>query len=274
MKKVELSKIYSVKGVQPLVSCVLKGYTSLYDSDIYLALKDKYEVELVESVSDFGINDFTSKIRLGEGFELLPTFGRLSRFGLISGCDTLNYTSLEASNMDDLVELYETIKGSSLKDLMTHEEEVNASNFIEYSFDYDLVKASFKVILGSEVFSVTSKYDGTLFGRKVEASSLEEMYREFRRDFSKEMKELIVMGAFFTSKDGRDILEKAFSFRNKLKEDFLSCLDGHIFKTTDSSIKYVALLLGLPLLRVNDTYYLGSYFTEDSLIKEALNEGI
>ncbi len=186
-------------------------------------------------VSRYGLIAFASSLdQIGPiGRNLDDTFLLLS---VISGKDTLDCTSLDIKNYNELPDedlvgsfaiirefenisidkeiahKYEEIKRILLKSFKLREERFP-------HFNYAL--PTYHIIADSEASSNLSRFDGIRYGKREEASSLEEAIKSARTSyFGKEVKRRILLGTFALSQGYIDkYYKKALQARNIIRNE-------------------------------------------------------
>lgn len=194
---------------------------------------------------------------------LKPTYGRISRSGLIDCAPSLEQLGIIAKDSTSLAAALETVSGHDPKDATSFKAEVppyvnllqeklnvvkvavpedwkaftdmaglNKKIFqvktvpLQY-FKHALVTAS--IIAAVEAFSNMSNYDGVRFGLRGDGKHLQEMYRLTRTEgFSSFVKEFLTFGALISSgKYYKDYFLRAQKMRTIIKKELEDCLQQY-----------------------------------------------
>ena len=193
-------------------------------------------------------------------FGLKPTYGRVSRYGLIAMASSLDQIGPIANNIDDLITLYEIIEGedefdstsqirkdvNELKEIrrvgvpkeifaggLEKEVEIAFKEFIEkISKFYEIIEINlnslkyslpcYYIVMTAEVSSNLARYDGIRYGLSESIGSLLLKYKLSRdKGFGKEVKRRILMGTFVLSHGYYDAYYlNALRMRKKIFQDF------------------------------------------------------
>ena len=191
-------------------------------------------------------------------FGLKPTYGNVSRFGLIAMGSSLDQIGPMALNLDDLITLYEVIKGPDPFDATNQFKEKEVKNIkiigvpkdifiggleedVEYAFKeliekiskfYEVIEIelpnlkyslpTYYIIMTAEVSSNLARYDGIRYGLSNRYEILLERYKSARNQgFGAEVKRRILMGTFVLSHGYYDAYYlKALKMRKLIFNDF------------------------------------------------------
>ena len=194
---------------------------------------------------------------------LKPTYGRVSRSGLIDCAPSLEQLGIIAKDSASLAAALETISGHDPKDTTSFKTEVppyvNLSqeklNSVKVAvpeewkafadvaglnktifqvktvslqfFKHALVTAY--IIAAVEAFSSMSNFDGVRFGLRGEGKHLQEMYRLTRtKGFSSLVKEFLTFGALISyGKYYKDYFLRAQKMRSIIKKELEDCLQQY-----------------------------------------------
>lgn len=172
-------------------------------------------------------------------YGLKPTYGRVSRYGLIAYASSFDQIGPLAPSLEDLIAVYTTIAGWDERDATTaahpvppysrqpaprqwawllpsglHPEVQNCLNalreqFLQQGFTADLIEfpyweyliPTYYILTTAEASSNLARYDGVRYGyRAAHAHTLEELYARSRSEgFGKEVKRRILLGTFVLS---------------------------------------------------------------------------
>jgi len=191
-------------------------------------------------------------------YGLKPTYGVVSRYGLMAMASSLDQIGPLAHNLEDLIILFETIKGKDSKDATSVDFPENKINdrhiktiglpkefyeslderikelilnkikklpltIKEISLKY--VKYSihcYYLLMPAEVSANLARYDGLKYGQHVTGTNFEEIYKLTRGQFlGKEVKRRIIIGTFVLSHGYYEAYYlQAQKLRRAIYEDF------------------------------------------------------
>ena len=204
-----------------------------------------------------------------------PTYGRVSRFGLIAFASSLDQIGPMTRNVYENAILLNTMVGKDNKDLTSADKEVEdftrligedikgkkiavPNFFVSDIVDKEIVEkidnvvsilkengavvdyidmkyldqavTLYQVIAMSEASSNLARFDGVKFGLREESTSVEDMYKETRKNgFGQEVKRRIMVGSFLLSGDNaKNYYDKALNVRASMKKEF-----DRVFKDYD-----------------------------------------
>jgi len=191
-------------------------------------------------------------------FGLKPTYGAVSRYGLIAMASSLDQIGPMAHNLDDLILLYDIIKGPDEFDSTSQYQEKPEKEIkrigvpreifsgglepaVKEAFEdflqkvarvYEIVEISLEtlnfalpcyyILMTAEVSSNLARYDGIRYGLVKESFSLIERYKLSRDSgFGPEVKRRILMGTFVLSHGYYDAYYlNALRVRKMIYQDF------------------------------------------------------
>lgn len=317
MKTIGLKNNICVKN--ELATCgskILEGYVSPYDSYVAQKLKEaNIKINNIDT-TEFGlkddsfIQDFfekdisktaiitdrsgeTAKKSIDGVIGLKPTFGIVSRYGVVTTAPSLEQVAILSKSIDELKETFAIIKGydkrdsgsvkefeqynKDLKDIKIgfHQETTNTfKNFNKEKINIEnlkYVKAIHYIISASEASSNLGRYDGIRFGQRAQdAVDWKDVYIKTRQEgFSIEAKRQMLAGTFFLDLEQKEkYYIKAEKIRTVIKDELKSIFKkvDVIAMDSDSEGILLANLTGRPSLTVNKTTLIGEYFSEEMLI--------
>jgi len=204
-----------------------------------------------------------------------PTYGLVSRYGLISMASSLDQIGPFAKNVEDAKILFLNIMGPDKNDATTVKEfkfkEINKSKFKigipkEYfgeGLDPKIENLIFKrldeaknlieikeislhyskyalecyyIIMSSEVSANLARYDGIRYGPRKEDEDIFKVYSKTRNLFGPEVKRRIFLGTFVLSHGYYEAYYlKALRLRRKIQEDFINAFKDVDFIITPTS---------------------------------------
>jgi aspartyl-tRNA(Asn)/glutamyl-tRNA(Gln) amidotransferase subunit A len=198
---------------------------------------------------------------------LKPTYGSVSRYGLIAMASSFDVVSPTAKTVEDVEILFNAVQGKDGLDSTSHDELNSDSvvktvgvpyDFLKSGIDEDVLKsfndgieklksegyeikdikipgiehslAVYYVLVPAEVSSNMSRYDGVKFGEKIEGKDLLDTYMKTRGQLlGSEVKRRIMLGTYVLSAGYADqFYRKAWQVRNMLKENITE-----VFKDVD-----------------------------------------
>jgi aspartyl-tRNA(Asn)/glutamyl-tRNA(Gln) amidotransferase subunit A len=198
---------------------------------------------------------------------LKPTYGSVSRYGLIAMASSFDVISPTAKTVDDVEILFDAVRGEDKMDSTSHgnlntDETVKTIgvpyDFLKSGIDEDVLKsfndgieklkadgyeikdikipgiehslAVYYVLVPAEVSSNMSRYDGVKFGEMVQGKDLLDTYMKTRGLLlGSEVKRRIMLGTYVLSAGYADqFYRKAWQVRNMLRENVTE-----IFKDVD-----------------------------------------
>ena len=262
IKSVRIANDIMVKGFPATAgSKALQGFTAPFSATVAERLGAAgVKTDPIDCFAEFSFFDFLSgkEIAFPQGtptlcndycgahkffaakngmFFLHPTYGRISRYGLVQAVSSMDQIGIAAENLRDAYALLEVISGKDEKDIVTVSEKWTGIENIDFSEntscdeeERNLWAGVFFILASSELSCNIARYDGVKFGRRAEKyANLNEMYLNSRKEgFSTFIKTAAVAGTAFLSKDYyADYYEKALRLRRFIKEKIEKLLAQH-----------------------------------------------
>jgi len=198
---------------------------------------------------------------------LKPTYGSVSRYGLIAMASSFDVISPTAKTVDDVEILFDAVRGEDKMDSTSHGNLNDDGSvktigvpydFLKSGIDDDVLKsfnngieklkadgyeikdikipgiehslAVYYVLVPAEVSSNMSRYDGVKFGERVGGKDLLDTYMKTRGQLlGSEVKRRIMLGTYVLSAGYADqFYRKAWQVRNMLRENVVE-----VFKEVD-----------------------------------------
>lgn len=282
-------------------SKALEGYLSPFDADLVEKLKAKggkilgktggkeFGVGKSENeegnyyaVKELGVPGVLSDSR-GEVLEnsieyglysLVPSFGLLSRHGMVSVASSIDTISLISKDLKDVRKILEIIQGKDLKDSCsidlgytdyTEVEKVEKAKVaLLKDIDFplgenieieglEISRSVYEILSSGEYASNMERFDGIGFGYRSENyENLDELYKNSRSEsLGTEVKEKILFGNFVLSKNQYDgYYDHALRARSYIANVFGDLFDKVEFLVLEYNEEIVigARLAGLPLI--------------------------
>ena len=170
---------------------------------------------------------------------LKPTYGRVSRYGLIAYASSLDQIGPIGKNVKDCAALFEIIAGHDSKDSTSADVPVESydslvsgglsgmrigipKEYLAEGCDEDVIPAYY-IIACAEASSNLERFDGVKYGyRTPGATELHEMYKKSRAEgFGEEVKRRILLGSFVLSAGYYDAYYmKALRAKGLIKKEF------------------------------------------------------
>ena len=294
MNKISVSSDIMIKGRPASAgSKILSGFTAPFSAAaVEMLLGAGYEVQSVESAREFGIPNWIFDGAVGDspakhylcndyggwskyaaaksgGLFLHPTYGRVSRFGLIQAASSMDQIGIFGTELSDVFGALEVISGRDERDITTFAEKyavekdakpgrtLNPRVLSLSELKYlDTAGAAFFILSTSELSNNLSRYDGVKFGYRTKSyKNLEELYLNSRGEgFGMDAKLAATFGtAFLTGDYYADYYEKAMRLRRSFQAETIKLLDKYgvigIPLDTDSEPDFKATgILSLPAL--------------------------
>lgn len=189
---------------------------------------------------------------------LKPTYGSVSRYGLMPMASSFNIIGPMAKNMEDIIIVFDAIRGVDPMDSITIEGENDSEvktigiprDFLKTGIEEDILEsfnnsvkkleeagykikdisipqieyalAVYYVLVPAEVSSDTARFDGVKFGPRISGDDLMDDYFKTRGQlFGQEVKRRIMLGTYVLSAGYADeYYNKAWQVRNVIKENF------------------------------------------------------
>ena len=261
--------------------CVADNFKSPYSATVIdkiinagMTISDKNEAEVILGI-DVDINSNLIYIK--------PTYGTVSRFGVVANVSSVDQIGVYAKNIDDGFKVLSVIAGHDKNDGTTYpteKYEYNAGIFnpadlkIIESPDFKLkeyLKPVYMIISAAEFSGNTARFDGLKFGYRTENfRDLNDMVINSRSEsFTTETKLKILLGTYVLSeKQFEEYYLKATKIRRLIKQEF-----DRIFTQADAVImpasceKAIALanLTGCPAVIINGKIIIAKEFGENKL---------
>ncbi len=189
---------------------------------------------------------------------LKPTYGSVSRYGLIAMASSFDVISPTAKTVEDVEILFDAVRGKDELDSTSHEN-LNSDgsvktvgvpyDFLKEGIDEDVLKSFndgieklkaegyeikdikipgienslsvYYVLVPAEVSSNMARYDGVKFGEKIEGKDLLDTYMKTRGQLlGPEVKRRIMLGTYVLSAGYADqFYRKAWQVRNMLRQN-------------------------------------------------------
>ena len=258
--------------------------------------EDNYTKEFFENNGEIAIvTDLNGEIaknstngRLG----LKPTFGLVSRYGVVTVSPSLEQVGVIAKNANNLKETLDIIKGYDCKDSGSVEatdiENKEDIKKIGYIGDANLelnnlelikigianlkyVKPIHTIISSAESSSNLARFDGIRYGYRTEnAKTWKEVYTKTRGEgFGYEAKKKMVSGTFFLDVENmKECYIRAEKIRTLIKrelEKIFETLDAIAVSNEEGVL--LANLTGRPAITLNGITIIGKHFSENRLIE-------
>ncbi|MCL2797621.1 MAG: amidase family protein [Firmicutes bacterium] len=169
---------------------------------------------------------------------LHPTYGRVSRFGLIQAVSSMDQIGIAGKDVTQVFRTLEIISGRDERDIATFDEKYKIEEYdvaeipavigstSTYPF-LDTAAAVHFILSAAEFSNNVSRYDGVKFGcRSKNYKSLEQLYLNSRGEgFGTFIKTAVIAGTALLSKDYyADYYEKALRLRRHIKNETESLL--------------------------------------------------
>ncbi len=162
---------------------------------------------------------------------LHPTYGRVSRHGLIQAVSSMDQIGIAAELTQEAFTVLEAISGKDEKDTSTYAEKFRIdsaisapkSSVVSYTKEeLKLWAGVFFILACSELSNNISRYDGIKFGhRTADYSTVSDLYLNSRKEgFAPSVKLAAIAGTIFLSKDYYSgYYDKSSRLRRLLKKD-------------------------------------------------------
>ena len=206
-------------------------------------------------------------------FGFKPTYGLVSRYGLIAYASSLDQIGPIAKDADDCMAIMDIISGNDLLDSTSLSSDIKFTNveridlskiriaipeqcsemssfadkfkamgasvdYIKIPF-FDYAVAAYYIIAMAEASSNLSRYDGVKYGYKAnEYDNLAEMYRKTRSmGFGSEVKKRILLGTFVLSSGYYDAYyKKALKIKSLVESQFKELFESYDFVLTPTTL--------------------------------------
>ena len=303
-----LTNNISIIGVETTcASKMLAGYKPAFNATIVdkieqagMIIKGKLEME------EFGAAAISVGPNFGGATMIKPTYGAVSRYGIISGTSSIGQIEITGQNIEDCASLLSVISGPDPKDsTCVIKKPFKFENFAKHGIsgfkigvsrdffdpaipqkfksagaeieEFEMPLAEYMapahyIIACAEASSNMARYDGLKYGHRAEVGNLADVYRLSRSEgFGYDIKKRIMLGSFFLSSGFYDdYYGKAMKIRALVKDNF-----NRIFEKYDMLLSPVredvytlsASLAGLPVAALPCGFQLiGDAFSEEKLI--------
>lgn len=299
-------------------SKMLENYIASYDAFVIKKLKSQGVVFLgktnmdefaIESRirDDLAVDSEMCVFSLGSSLSncntvrLKPTYGSVSRNGLIAYTSSLDQIEPIANTVEDVKIVYDAIKGKDEWDSTNIEveenEEISLKNIkigvskeysnketvrkykelgaeiVEISLPYfEYALPCYNAIASAEASANLARFDGIRYGFNKGGSTLDEVYINARTNgFGDEVKKRIILGNYVLSFEHYDAyFKKALKVRSLIKKDFDDAFKKVDIILGDETYSASVRLAGLPILSTpSDLYIITSYFKENKLLNIA-----
>jgi aspartyl-tRNA(Asn)/glutamyl-tRNA(Gln) amidotransferase subunit A len=198
-----------------------------------------------------------------------PTYGRVSRYGVIAFASSLDQTGFFSLKVEDAFRSAQAVSGKDMNDNTTSDQVLKNKGAELVEVSLPLVKhgvSAYYLVATSEAASNLSRYDGVRYGHRTEQAesghlSLEEFYALNRTEgFGDEVKRRILLGNFALSSGYYDAYyKKACQIRSLIRDEYFTA-----FKSVDCILAPVASSTAFEFEnRINDPMrkFLNDYFT-------------
>ena len=231
---------------------------------------------------------------------LKPTYGSVSRYGLITPAPSLDQITPIGKTVRDVAELYNIICGADEKDSTTIERD-----YPDFTADDEAIAhlykigavvgtrcaaflspikinlpsaehalTAFQIIACAEGFSNLARYDGIKFGyRSDNAATLAELYENTRAEgFGEWTKKSIILGAIALSKQYRhQYYDRAIRARAQITAELNTAFEqcDIIIAPLDETWSVIPNLTGCPSITIGGIQLIGPKFSEEMLFRVA-----
>ena len=197
-----------------------------------------------------------------------PTYGTVSRFGLVSFAQSMEQIGVAAKSVEDAFDVLSAIAGYDSKDgtsyqtekyeYFSKEEDLNGlkiANLNDTDFEFSEVINDVSYIIScAEGSNNLSRFDGVKFGyRSEQARNVEELYVNTRSEgFEFDTKIADIMGAFVLSQEQYEkYYVKAMKVRGLMKESIDRLFEKYDCLILPSEYSSLANLTGSPAMTVS-----------------------
>lgn len=197
---------------------------------------------------------------------LKPTYGAVSRYGLIAMGSSLDQIGPITKSVDDAELLFDVIRGKDERDSTSHEREADQKKVAKVGVPRDLLElkgldpdvktqfmdtvdaleragyevvdislphisyalSSYYIIMPAEASSNLARFDGQRYGFSVDGETLADVYTKTRGEgFGKEVRRRIILGTYVLSSGYYDAYyRKAVEVRRLISDDFSKALQS------------------------------------------------
>jgi len=253
-----------------------------------------FEEKEIEAVIATDLDGEIARNSTNEKVGIKPTFGLVSRYGVITTSPSLEQVGVIGKDIQTLEEVLNIIKGydnkdsGSVKDIEI-EQSKNSELNIGYIEENNIInklkgkktKIDVKnlkyaipthyIISSAETSSNLARFDGIRYGyRTKNAKTWKEVYTKTRQEgFGYSVKKKMITGTFFLDVDNmQNYYMKAQKIRTLIKREM-----GKIFEQIDVLLvpnkkEYTCLanLTGRPAITTGEATFIGKHFDEETLI--------
>ena len=263
-------------------SKILENFIPPYDAFVVHKLKQQSAPMLGKlKMKEFG----SGVVKYGEGVNLKPTYGLVSRAGLVAFASSMDRIEISAANIYDCAVVLGAIAGVDKADTITVDTSVPdyfkalqndaGVNVGVLGKDFELkygkyAPAAHYIISSAEASSNLACYDGIRFGRRAESyDDLYDLYKKSRSEgFGDEVQKQILFGTYVLSAGQYEkYYKKALQVRTLIRSELDEVLSKYDVITADDAA--AADLAGLPVLTAGDKMLVGKAFDEATLLRAA-----
>lgn len=236
-------------------------------------------------------------ISLGGNLRFKPTYGRVSRNGLVAHASSMDRVEITAASARDIALMLSVIGGRDAADNTTsslpvpdYEQflnadvkgfkigvlenspkiETSAAEIVKISLPYmEYADACYNLISAAEFSANMERFDGLRYGYAAIAGPGEDLTAKTRAEgFGPEVKKKIITGQYVLSSENyKEAFVKAEQVRAKIRQDFAVA-----FKKCDVIVLPVSLssaieLTGLPVINTGSALFAADKFKEENLFK-------
>ena len=313
-----LDNICATESKTTCGSKMLENFVSGYDATVIEKLKES-NIKTFEKInmSEFGVeendeigrtvsnnnvegivgSDADGKLRMtaskNKVIGLKPTFGLISRSGVITTAPSLEQVSIIAKDIKTCRELLNIISGYDNRDSCSADVETRlesaqkdiskikigvlgdakykGATAVKLNIEEYIIPSHY-IIWSSEMSSNLGRFDGIRYGyRTKNAPGLFDVYKNSRAEgFGKEVKKIMIFGTHFLSVDYKSkYYDKASKIRTMIKKEIAKQFENFDVIITPVEEKYLKLanLTGHPSLVVNNVQLIGKHFEENVLLE-------
>ena len=181
---------------------------------------------------------------------LKPTYGLVSRYGLVAFASSLDQIGPMTKDVKDAAILLNVISGHDEKDTTSAEIEEFSLDIADYSL------ATYYIIAPAEASSNLGRFDGIRYGyRTPNYTNLKELFKNSRSEgFGSEVKRRIILGTYVLSSGYYDAYyKKAQQVRTLVKQEFKKAFEKYDVILTPTS-PIVAFDIGTKLSNPMEMY--------------------
>ena len=268
---------YSATVVDKIINAGMRVIDNIDEADAVLTSHSALDAESHE-IAGQARND--RKVRK---IYIKPTYGTVSRFGLIAGASSMEQIGVCADKLDDAFAVLSTISGHDKNDGTSYPAEkynysadtinisdLKAVNEPDFKFK-DVLLPVYKIISSAEISANIARFDGIKFGRRADNfKNINELIINSRSEsFNLETKLNALMGAYVLSEGQFDkYYLKAAKIRRLIKQELEKIFeqaDLLIFPAQCGKAAALADLTGCPAVIINEKILMAKEFDEDKL---------